>query len=158
MPKYIVDETKIMWEHNDNCSLCSAIDKQYNYIEEIFKTPNYDKDYLQQQWNVLEDMLVNGYGELHTLEAESKVHKFYNNLLNDMTFYNEDINKLIINKYGNKKIKYNEDNLRQASILFSRFCRNCGSRKPDIVNTHQLLQFEYDLKATIKAKIGRAHV
>ena len=100
VPKYIVDETKIMWEHNDNCSLCSAIDKQYNYIEEIFKTPNYDKDYLQQQWNVLEDMLVNGYGELHTLEAESKVHKFYNNLLNDMTFYNEDINKLIINKYG----------------------------------------------------------
>ena len=158
VPKYIVDETKIMWEHNDNCSLCSAIDKQYNYIEEIFKTPNYDKDYLQQQWNVLEDMLVNGYGELHTLEAESKVHKFYNNLLNDMTFYNEDINKLIINKYGNKKIKYNEDNLRQASVLFSRFCRNCGSRKPDIVNTHQLLQFEYDLKATINADCHSATI
>ena len=67
MPKYIVDETKIMWEHNDKCSLCTAIDNQYNYIEKIFKTPNYDKDYLQQQWNVLEDMLVNGYGELHKI-------------------------------------------------------------------------------------------
>jgi len=148
VPKYIVDETKPIWEHSDNCSLCSAIDNQYNYIEEILKQTNYDKDYLQQQWNVLEDMLVNGYGEVHTLEANARVHKFYNNLLNDMTFYNEDTKNLIIDTCGNKKQKYNKDNLRYPSVLFSRFCKDCGARKPDIVDTHQLDDFDYKLTAT----------
>ena len=150
LPRYILDIGDSNWESNSNCPICKAVDNQYKYVQEIAKKPNVNKDYVKQQLDVLEGMLVNGYGVVQVLEANSVPHKFKDNLIRGMQTYSDDLVNYAIDKFGTEKRKYNEYARVQPTLYFSRFCKECGSRKPDIFDTEQLEKFDWNFSATIR--------
>lgn len=150
MPRYILDIGDNYIEHGHNCPLCEAIDNQVQYIKDMAKMPNPNRHYIKQQIDVLEGMLVNGYDLLQVYEANATTHKFVDRILRDMPTYTDDLVNYVINTYGNEKRSFNDSERRQPTLYFSRFCRDCGARKPDIFDTEQLEQFDWWVKAEIR--------
>lgn len=150
MPRYILDIGATNWEHNDNCPMCKAIDNQYKFVQDMSKLPEVNLHYLKQQMDVLEGMLVNGYGVLHVFEANATPHKNADNLIRGMETYNDDLVNYVIDKFGTEKRKYNDYNRMQPTLYFGRFCKDCGARKPDIFDTEQLEKFDWQFVATVR--------
>jgi hypothetical protein len=106
----------IYHEKNVNCPLCDQIDKIYN---EMFNTI-LPENILQLKFKTLENCLVNGYGLLTVYEK--------NGYGSAKLFYKEIISK--IKKY--KSLHGNDFELDDVRLVHSRWCKHCGSRKPDI--------------------------
>lgn len=149
VPKYIVTEDEKLWEHNSKCDLCSAIDNQYKYVLDL-KAAKENPYYIEQQMKVLEHMLVDGYHVIFTYEANAIEHKKVNNLFRNMQMYNEDLYKHMIQTRGGKKQIYNNTTITDASLIFSRFCRDCGARKLDIVDSERLSNFNFLFQAKVR--------
>lgn len=143
MSKYILDIDKY-WEHTSNCSLCSAIDNQYKYIQELASQKVINKYAIQHEMKILEKMLVNGYGLINVYEANHTQHKLISDRIHSMSSYNDDIVKSVIKKYGIEvgDLVYNTYISKEPTLIFSRFCKDCGARKPDIFDTECLKDFK----------------
>lgn len=109
-------ENNIYHETNINCPLCFQIDKEYN---EVFNNP-LPEDIVQRKLKNLEQFLVNGYELLTVYEK--------NGYGSAKLFYKEKISK--IKKY--ESLHGNDFEPDDIRLIHSRWCKNCGSRKPDI--------------------------
>jgi len=146
MPKFVLPIGDNNWDHNKKCNLCKAIDNQYDYIFKMAKMPNMNMLYYKQQIDILDEMVVNGYELPHVYEANSAAHKFVSI---DMPTYTDDIKNFAISTFGITQKDFNEYERRKPTLYFSRFCRDCGARKPDIFNTEQLEQFHVDFTCSV---------
>ena len=98
-----------MWETNTNCLWCETVDLLYNNV-----LNSTDDNYNQKVLDILdENYLVNGYNILSTFEHWNLKDKISE-----------------INSYNN--IDYENP---IPNILNSRWCKWCGSRKLDIVES-----------------------
>ena len=151
MPKYILDIGAKSWQSNPKCPLCSAIDNQYKYILKMAKLPNVNQLYLKQQVDILEGMVVNGYHLPQIYEANITPHKFVDNIIRNMPTYTDDIVNYVISEYGVEKREYDVFDRMNPTLYFSRWCRDCGARKPDIYDTLKLAKFDVTLKAVVRS-------
>lgn len=128
LSKYVLNSGKY-YEHNHNCSLCSVIDDEYSKINDSFNQ--------QDKIKKLEELLVNGYNLVNVYESNNK--KISN--LSSYKTYNDDILKKALSKFSPSQSQqvYNTYYALDATLLFGRFCRECGARKHDIFDTHLLL-------------------
>lgn len=143
MSKYILDIGK-HWEHNNKCPLCTAIDNQYEYISKLAKEPTVNKEAIQHEMHILEHMMINGYGLIDVYESNSIQHKLVFDKIQRMPSYTEDVVNSALNVFGKDKgtLKFNEYVAKEPTLIFSRFCRDCGARKPDIFDTECLKDFK----------------
>ena len=160
MSKYILDIGS-KWQSNAKCQLCSAIDNQYKYVIEMAKKiatselPEETYVYWKQQVDILEGMVVNGYHIPSVYEESLTPHKFVDKNIRETPTYSDDIVNYVIKKYGDKDNvtanDYDEYERRKPTLYFSRWCRDCGARKPDIYDTLQLMKFDVTLNAVVNS-------
>jgi hypothetical protein len=109
-------ENNTYHETNNNCSLCWQIDKIY---EEIL-TSQLPEDIMQSKLKHLDQLLVNGYKLLTVYEK--------NGYASASASYKEKIAE--VKKY--RSLHGDDFETDDVRLIHSRWCKNCGSRKPDI--------------------------
>lgn len=134
MSKFVLDIGS-EWKHNDNCKLCSTIDKLYNEL--LTDQSN------QHKISSLEYLLIDGYKLINVIESNNNITNEVAENIKSYLTYNDDIVNKAISKFGNssESIVYNTYFAKNPTMLFGRWCRDCGSRKPDIYDTIKLLSF-----------------
>ena len=136
MSKHILKISDNKYETNRFCPICECIDKIYDKIK------------TQKDIENLETLLVNGYGLVDVLEANNMTSKY--KYLQNVPSYHDDIYNKALAQIGNKDTIYNSYNAMSPSLLFGRWCKNCGSRKHDIYDTtfqadfSSKVEFDYD--------------
>jgi hypothetical protein len=137
MPKYVIPfKDKNKWESKDDCSLCSRIDKNYN---EILNNDNIS--YKQKQINFLDrHLLISGYSLIELYERngygiykKDKIIEVKQYKSESDIFYNK-VEYYLNNKNYND---FNEVNIDKPVLMYSKWCKECGSRKPDIYDTEK---------------------
>lgn len=144
MSKYILDIGRYH-EHTLNCSCCSAIDRQYNIVLALQSDlPRQNAQFLFELKN-LEKMLVNGYGLLDVYEANNMVNhptkSYVYTKLMEMPSHTDDVVNRAISTFTEQSVPYNQFISYNPTLIFSRFCKECGARKPDIFDTECLKDF-----------------
>ena len=136
MSKHILKISDNKYETNRFCPICECIDKIYDKIK------------TQEDIENLETLLVNGYGLVDVLEANNMTSKY--KYLQNIPSYHDDIYNKALAQIGNKDTIYNSYNAMSPSLLFGRWCKNCGSRKHDIYDStfnsdfSSKIEFDYD--------------
>ena len=124
MSKYVFKLTSNKYESNPKCKFCKVLDEQFNKLSSI------DDQYEIQK---LEKLLVNGYNLVDVLESNHYIGK-YKTLMNYKS-YNDDIQNKALSVIGKQDVAYNTYNAMSPTLIFGRWCKECGSRKHDIYDT-----------------------
>ena len=143
MSKYVLEISKNKYESSPNCEICKVIDEQFKTLSSFSS---------QEEIKRLELLLVNGYHLNDVLESNNAQIKY--KLLNQYPSYHIDIYNKALHKIGEENTIYNTYNALSPTLLFGRWCKNCGSRKHDIYDMtfHSNLSsftLQYDLDSHI---------
>lgn len=139
MSRYIVNIDSL-WEHNTHCELCRVIDIAYDAIAD----PQESQDAVDR----LEQLLVNGYDLVAVKEANADVDEASTTDLKNIVMYDDAVVAKALANVG-VKVAYDPYNAKLETAMFGRWCRDCGARKPSIVNTHLLVNVDdYSFSAT----------
>lgn len=132
MSKYIIPFLNpTNWETNEHCELCSAIDGLYNDIiagnsDDLSKNTDFlDRYYLVDGYNLLPVYEQNGY--IIYRETQIEQLKQYRN---DNADFMIKVHNVL---YPNDHQTVSDYTIADSpTVLYSRWCKRCGSRKPDI--------------------------
>ena len=134
LSKHVLEISKNKYESNPNCEICKVLDEQFNNLKSFS-----DQEGIKR----LELLLVNGYHLNNILESNNLKTKY--KLLGQYLSYNDDIYKKALHKIGEESVVYNTYNAMSPTLIFGRWCKNCGSRKHDIYDT----KFQSDLSSNL---------
>ena len=144
MSRYIVDIDDL-WEHNRQCELCQTIDRAYDAIV--------DQRSSQADVTRLEELLVNGYGRPAVVEATGNAGvETVVSELEGMVSYNDDVYQKALAGQG-FAANYDKYAARQPTAMYGRWCRDCGARKPSIVDLNARVDLtKYSLSTTVTGR------
>lgn len=162
MSKYVVPFiNNDNWETNAHCELCAAtdeifhgiIDKTYTDADIQSRTDFLDKYYLVDGYNLLPVYEGNGYAIYRSDQIE-KLKQYKNSNTDFMTKVHNVIYPEALEPVANKLIA------DYPTVLYSRWCKRCGSRKPDIYDPLRAESFNLLKIVNFKAEAinGEIHV
>lgn len=135
MSKYVIPfQNNSNWKTNANCPFCLAINDLYNEIMYMNADSDENQQLQQSKIQQLENLLVDGYGLLQVYEKNG--YFIYNkNEIDKIKYYTTNSNSFmskVSNYFDPQRSVSSSTNIDDPVLLHSRWCKNCGSRKPDI--------------------------